>query len=102
MPMHALGMGDGMVDFTEDGMVGSTVAVLATVISSRTTGLGMSTASIPVFMGGSSTTCPPYGLLPHPTLAWSRLPQLPLCGITARTQRAIIPRCPHAQCPGYR
>ncbi len=34
------------------GMVGSAVEVLGTIISSRTTGLGMSTASIPIFMGG--------------------------------------------------
>ncbi len=38
--------------FHEGGMVDSAVEVLGIIISSRTTGLGMSTASIPIFMGG--------------------------------------------------
>ena len=41
-------MGDSM----GEGMVDSAVEVLGTIISSRTTGLGMSTVSIPIFMGG--------------------------------------------------
>ena len=64
MPMRAV----GMVDSVEDFMVDSAVEVLATIISSRTTGLGTSTASIPIFMGGYSSTRPRYGSPPPPTL----------------------------------
>ena len=41
-----------MVDSVGEGMVDSAVEVLGIIISFRATGLGMSTASIPIFMGG--------------------------------------------------
>ena len=52
MPTHAPGTGGDMGASTEGGMVDSAVEVLGTIISFRATGLGMSTVSIPVFMGG--------------------------------------------------
>jgi len=63
MPTHVL----GVVDSMGEGMVGSTVAALAVVISSRATGLGTSTVFIPIFMGGYFSTCPRYGSPRHPT-----------------------------------
>jgi hypothetical protein len=62
MPMRALGPGGSV----EDCMVDSAVAVLATIISSRTIGLG---TSIHIFRGVYSSTSLPYGSPPHPTLA---------------------------------
>jgi hypothetical protein len=63
MPTHVL----GVVDSKGEGMVGSAVAALATIISSRATGLGTATAFILIFMGGYSSTCPRYGSPPYPT-----------------------------------
>jgi hypothetical protein len=92
MPKRALGTGGDMGVSTEGGIVDSVAEALAIVISSRTTGLGMPTALIPIFMGGSSLTYPRYGSPLHPTLVWRRpLPhRLHLCGTTAQTQQAII------------
>jgi hypothetical protein len=92
MPRRALGMGGDMGASTEAGMLGRMVEALAIVIMSHTTGLGMPTALIPIFMGGSSLTYPRYGSPLHPTLVWRRpLPhRLHLCGTTAQTQQAII------------
>jgi hypothetical protein len=63
MPTHVL----GVVDSMGEGMVGSAVEVLVTIISSRATVLGTSTAFILIFMGGYSSTCPRYGSPQHPT-----------------------------------
>ena len=45
----------------------SAVEALATIISSRTTGLGTATAGILIFMGGYSSMCPRYGSPQYPT-----------------------------------
>jgi hypothetical protein len=50
--MRALGTGGDMGASTEGGMVDSAVEVSGIIISFRATGLGMSTASIPIFMEG--------------------------------------------------
>ena len=52
MPMRALDTGGDMGASTEGSMVGSAEEVVGTIISSRTAGLGMSTASILILMGG--------------------------------------------------
>jgi hypothetical protein len=52
MPMRALGTGGAMGAPTEGGMGDFVVEMVGTITSSRTAGLGMSTASIPILMGG--------------------------------------------------
>jgi hypothetical protein len=52
MPMRALDTGGDMGASTEGGMVDSAMEVLGIIITSRVTSLDMSTASIPIRMGG--------------------------------------------------
>ena len=63
MPTHVL----GVVDSMGEGMVGSAVEVLVTIISSHAMGLGTATAFILIFMGGYSSTRPRYGSPRYPT-----------------------------------
>ena len=65
MPMRALGPAGSMEAF----MVDFGVEALATIISSRPRGLGISTTSSPIFMGVYTSMPPRYGSPPNPTLA---------------------------------
>ena len=72
MPTRAPGTAGTVVVAMAIGIPATTttgITATTTGIMPHTTGMGTSTASIPVFMGGYSTTYPRYGLLPRPTLA---------------------------------
>ena len=77
--------------FHRGGMGASAVEVVGTIISSRTTGLGMSTV-YPHFHGGIVFDVSPLWIAPAPYIGVTPAPhpRRHLCGTTAQTHQAII------------
>ena len=74
MPTHAPGT---VGDSVGEGMVDSAVEVLGTIISSRTTGLGMSTTFYPHFHGGIVFDVSPLWIAPAPYIGVTPAPPPP-------------------------